>query len=323
MARSDYILNLIKAWKMDDSIFFRKTVEAIIFEERSKKHKLLANKLENELKNGSNKLRNYLKPMNNGVENLFYEILPQKSINDLILSKETKMLVNDIIEEQNRRELLRSYNMEPRHRILLTGPPGNGKTSLAEALAESLMVPLILVRYEGIIGSFLGETAGKLKKLFDYIRTRQCVLFFDEFDTIGKERGDTHETGEIKRVVSSLLLQIDGVPSHTIVIAATNHSELLDKAVWRRFQVKIKLPKPTNNQIAQWFIKFVKSLEQDTNISDEYIVKHLSGLNFSEVEDFCNDVKRKFILNLPSEDIDSVIRNRVKQMEIGNSPKTK
>ena len=92
------------------------------------------------------------------------------------------------------------------------------------------------MRYEAVIGSFLGETSGRLKKLFDFVRTHQCVLFFDEFDTLGKERGDVHETGEIKRVVSSLLLQIDALPSHVVVVTATNHAELLDRAVWRRFQ---------------------------------------------------------------------------------------
>ena len=141
--------------------------------------------------------------------------------------------------------MLRSYGLEPRNKILLIGPPGNGKTSLAEAIAEALMVPLLTVRYESIIGAYLGETASRLSKLFEYAKTRQCVLFFDEFDTIGKERGDQHETGEIKRVVSSLLMQIDALPSYVVTIAATNHDALLDQAVWRRFQVKLELPKPT------------------------------------------------------------------------------
>ena len=103
--------------------------------------------------------------------------------------------------------------LEPRNKILLVGPPGNGKTSLAEAIATSLMIPLYVVKYESIIGAYLGETASKLSKLFEFAKTRQCVLFFDEFETLGKERGDQQETGEIKRVVSSLLLQIDALPS--------------------------------------------------------------------------------------------------------------
>ena len=93
------------------------------------------------------------------------------------------------------------------------------------------MIPILTVRYESIIGSYLGETASRLSKLFEYAKTRECVLFFDEFETLGKERGDVHETGEIKRVVSSLLMQIDALPSYVIAIAATNHDNLLDKAI--------------------------------------------------------------------------------------------
>jgi SpoVK/Ycf46/Vps4 family AAA+-type ATPase len=110
---------------------------------------------------------------------------------------------------------------------------------LAEALAFELAVPFFTVRYDAIITSYLGETAQRLRRLFDFIRTEPCVLFFDEFDAIGKERGDIHETGEIKRVVTTLLLQLDDLPSHCVLVGATNHSELLDRATWRRFQLSL------------------------------------------------------------------------------------
>ncbi|MGV2196779.1 AAA family ATPase [Agrobacterium vitis] len=144
-----------------------------------------------------------------------------------------------LIEEHMRADVLRTHGYEPRHRVLLSGPPGNGKTSFAEAIAEGLGLPFFVVRYDALIGSYLGETNARLRKFFDYVRTRPSVLFFDEFDSIGKERGDTHETGEIKRVVSFLLMQLDQLPSYVLVIAATNHAELLDRAVWRRFQMRL------------------------------------------------------------------------------------
>jgi len=103
------------------------------------------------------------------------------------------------------------------------------------------MVPFVIARYDGLITSYLGETATRLRRLLEFAHTRQCVLFFDEFDTLGKERDDIHETGEIKRVVSSLLLHIDDLPAHVVVVCATNHPELLDRAVWRRFQLKLQL----------------------------------------------------------------------------------
>ena len=176
------------------------------------------------------------------ISSLLHEIIPEKTMDSLILPNAVKEISSDLIHEHHRVDLLRSYNIEPRNRILLIGPPGNGKTSLAEALAHELMVPLFIVRYEGVVGTYLGETANRLRKLLEYVNTRKCVLFFDEFETLGKERGDKHETGEIKRVVSSLLMQIDILPSHVVVIGATNHAELLDRAVWRRFQVRMTLP---------------------------------------------------------------------------------
>lgn len=120
------------------------------------------------------------------------------------------------------------------------------------------MLPILTVKYEGSVGAYLGETASRLGKLFDYVRTRQCVLFFDEVEAIGKERGDTHETGEIKRVVGSLLLQIDALPSYVIAIAATNHESLLDKAAWRRFQIRMELPSPSRSNLEKWFEQFEK-----------------------------------------------------------------
>ena len=208
-------------------------------------------------------------------------------------------MVDNIVEEQMRADLLRSYNIEPRNRVMLIGPPGNGKTSLAEVIASSLMLPLLSVKYESIIGSYLGETSSRLNSLFDYIRTQNCVLFFDEFDSIGKERGDIHETGEIKRVVSSLLLQIDKLPSYVIVVVATNHPELLDKAVWRRFQLKAILQKPTIKEINIFLNTYQKKYNIDFGKS-QTIAQNLKGLSFSEIKEFCDDILRKYILSLPN-----------------------
>ncbi len=194
----------------------------------------------------------------------------------------------------------------------MTGPPGNGKTSLAEAIAESLMVPLYVVRYEGVVGTYLGETAVRLRKLIDYACTRQCVLFFDEFETLGKERGDTHETGEIKRVVSSLLMQIDSLPSHVVVIGATNHPELLDRAVWRRFQVRMDLPQPTRARLEEWFERFQRIHKIILGSAPGTLAKKLYGLNFAEVEEFGTTVFRQYVLNQPGADMNQIIKNTLK-----------
>jgi SpoVK/Ycf46/Vps4 family AAA+-type ATPase len=199
---------------------------------------------------------------------------------------------------------------------LLVGPPGNGKTCLAEGLAQALGVTLLTVRYEGVIGSFLGETASRLNKLFDYVATRPCVLFFDEFDTLGKERGDVHDTGEIKRVVSSLLLQIDRLPSYVVVVAATNHQELLDRAVWRRFQIRLELQRPTETQIAEWFLLAGERWKLPKNLTSHAIAKQVRFESFAEMEEFMLDFIRRVVLAQGQSDGASILIERIKQWKI-------
>ena len=319
MAKSDSLLEIIKYALNDDKNKLRKSVEALCAEEREKQHLVIANKIEDILI--SSKLNRNTKEVafiNNRImysENLFIEKIPKKDINDIILSKENRDICDEFIEEQNRSELLRSYGLEPRNKILLIGPPGNGKTSLAEAIAESLSLPLYTVKYESIVGSYLGETASKLANLFEYVKTRQCILFFDEFETLGKERGDIHETGEIKRVVSSLLLSIDSLPSYVIVIAATNHYDLIDQAAWRRFQIKMKLEKPQIREIEKKLKLFEKRMNFKFNYSTNKIAQSLLGYNFSEIEEFSMNVYRKYILNIPNDDLRKIIDNEIAYFE--------
>jgi AAA+ superfamily predicted ATPase len=190
---------------------------------------------------------------------------------------------------------------------MLIGPPGNGKTSLAEAIATALMVPMIVVRYEGLIGSYLGETAARLAKLVSFVSTRRCVLFLDEFDTLAKERGDIHDTGEIKRVVSSLLLQIDSLPSHVVALTATNHPELLDRAVWRRFQLQIRLDAPTVDQIKQFLSRFEKRFGQTLPVNIPKVAAKLKGVTYADLENFVSDIQRRYILGLPNGDLKSIV----------------
>jgi hypothetical protein len=317
MARADLLVNLVRAGSQGDQNLFRSTVEAMAAEERAKHHNQLADRLEANLRaaNARPKAAEVVRSYDGGHGGLLYEIEPRRTLVSMLLPTDVLKVSSELIEEQQRRDLLRSYGLEPRHRVLLSGPPGNGKTTLAEAIAQELMVPLFVVRYEAVVGSFLGETSGRLKRLFDFVRTHQCVLFFDEFDTLGKERGDTHETGEIKRVVSSLLLQIDALPSHVVVVTATNHAELLDRAVWRRFQLRLNLPGPTTEQKTAWFEQFQERLETSLGISPKTLATKLRVNSFSDLEQFCEDVHRRYVLSLPNSDLQTVISDRLKQWE--------
>lgn len=132
------------------------------------------------------------------------------------------------------------------------------------------------------------------------------MFFFDEFDTIGKERSDMHETGEIKRVVSSLLLQIDALPSYNIIICATNHPELLDRAMWRRFQIKLEMPIPTRDNICRWVKLFEKQYAISFGLAAETIAKRLLGYSYAEIEEFGLSVMRRYILSIPQSNIRNI-----------------
>lgn len=301
MARSDLLINLVKSGASGDKLTLRKTVEAIVAEERAKQHNVVADRIEKAYRSangygGSTTMNTVLSEHNSRARDFIAEVTPRRRLEDLILPETTLLAMQQLIEEQQRASLLRSHSLEPRHSALLVGPPGNGKTSLAEAVAESLAVPFFVVRYEAMIGSFLGETASRMKRVFDYARTTPCVLFFDEFDTVGKERGDTHETGEIKRVVTSLLMQIDDLPSYVVILAATNHSELLDRAVWRRFQLRLPLPVPTQKQLASYLTMLSERSDLKLGVGAAQIAKTLGKVSFSEAEQFFLDIARRQVL---------------------------
>ena len=314
MARADLILTLIKASRQGNDLQVRKAVEAMAADERAKNHTILADRLLAQLQSGNGRHGRQTPFLARSASSpLVAETLPARCLADLILSVEAAETVRELVAEQHRADLLRSYSLEPRNRVLLAGPPGNGKTTLAEALAHALNVPFLVVRYEAVIGSYLGETAQRIAQVFEHAKSRHCVLFFDEFDSVGKERGDLHETGEIKRVVSSLLLQIDALPSYVVAVAASNHPELLDRAVWRRFQIRLALPGPTQGQIEDWFWRFEKRHGQPLGLSPRSLAQRLRGLSFSEVEDFGTDVLRKIVLDQPDANVKGIVDCRLRQ----------
>ncbi len=313
MARADLLVNLIKAGRRGDLSGFQEVTENIIAEERDKRHYVLADRLTAVMRENGAAVTRPSRVLDNGIAHLLYNRIPERKLSEVILKDSSRALIQEIAEEQHRADLLKSYGLSPRNRLMFIGPPGNGKTTLAEALAHEIMVPLLMVRYEGLIGSFLGETASRLQKIFDYARQQKCVLFFDEFDVVGKERGDAHETGEIKRVVSSLLLQIDSLPSYTVVVVASNHAELLDTAVWRRFQVRLEMPRPTKEQFVGFIRNYEKQMSVKFCVPAQSIVEKAGFDSFSSVEDFCRDVYRRAVLERQQDNTKEIIKTKIRQ----------
>lgn len=314
MARSDLLLDLVEAERRGDRARFRVLVEALIAEERANQHHLLADRLSEIITTaGTSGARD---DHASAIRDLVIEVVPRRQLGELELEPAARRVISELIEEQKRSELLRSYGIEPRNRLLLSGPPGNGKTSVAEAVASELMLPFYVVRYEGVISSFLGETAARLDHAFDFARTRRCVLFFDELDTIAKERADEHETGEIKRVVSTLLLQVDRLPAHVIFIGATNHGELLDRAAWRRFQVRTELKVPSRVQATHYLEKLTARFGGDLGYAPRTIADKLAGASYAELEEFALDVRRRAVLELPDADLRRIVQERLEHWRI-------
>lgn len=308
------MLTLVRAGVAGDNGLLRATVEALAADERAKKHHALADKLSKLIEEKS-----YHHPSANGAtatgmppgRDFIVETTPQRTLNDLILTEIVRDQANNLVEEQYRADLLRSHGLQPRHRILLSGPPGNGKTALAEAIAEALAVPFLVVRYDALIGSYLGETTQRLRKLFDYVRTTPCVLLFDEFDAIGKERGDVHETGEIKRVVSSLLLQIDALPSYVVLVVATNHAELLDRAVWRRFQLRLSMLAPTKKALAQFLASAFNRMDGTSKSDTAAVAAALYPVSYAEATEFLIDLRRRHVLSLGEKRFAEIIQQQL------------
>ncbi|WP_245427674.1 AAA family ATPase [Roseiarcus fermentans] len=311
VARSDLLLSIVRAGAAGDRNALRSSVEAIVAEERGKNHHILADRLQRALSAVSVTPPSAPQSGGQSGKDTILESTPRRRLDELILPLPVGEQIKQLVEEQHRADLLRANGMQPRHRVLLSGPPGNGKTSVAEAVAEALAVQFFTVRYDALVGSYLGETNARLARLFDYARTVPCVLFFDEFDSIGKERGDVHETGEIKRVVSFLLMQIDQLPSYVVTVAATNHAELLDRAVWRRFQLRLTMPQPTREGLAVFLDRQLDCWPESAGMEAYKLATFLGPVSFAEALEFCQTVRRRHILSLGNQTLRDILTEQI------------
>lgn len=213
----------------------------------------------------------------------------------VILPEHVKAVVGEFIKEQDENEKYIREGLEPRNKCMFLGPPGNGKTALSKAIANRMGCPLYFVRYDALISQRPGETSKRLHSLFEFVKTHRCILFFDEVDAIGKERGDENEAGEMKRVVSTLLVQLDDVPPHVIVLGATNHAGMLDRAIWRRFHIRISLPNPGTDEFEAYLRMAFERYGHRPETNLRILGISLQAENFAEAEVFVEDCVRAWI----------------------------
>ena len=183
--------------------------------------------------------------------NILEVFYPKSRLKEMILGKLLLRQIERVIREQRHAGELLEHGLSPRRKLLLVGPPGTGKTLTASVLAGELGLSLFLVRLDGLITKYMGETAAKLRQVFDATGRIRGIYFFDEFDAIGSQRGLTNDVGEIRRVLNSFLQMIEQEQSHSLVVAATNHPEILDPALFRRFDDILHYDLPDQSQIAE------------------------------------------------------------------------
>ncbi len=221
---------------------------------------------------------------------------PKTRLADMVLEPKLHARLERILLEQRQREKLLVHGLTPRRKILLVGPPGTGKTLTARALAGELSQPLFAILLDGIITKYMGETAAKLRIVFDSLQRTRGVYLFDEFDALGSHRSSQNDVGEIRRVLNSFLQFLEQDESESLIIAATNHPELLDRALFRRFDDVLEYGLPDDDQAAQMLRSRLAMLDTQ-RIDWAQIVEVARGLSFAEIVRACEDAAKDVVLS--------------------------
>ncbi len=293
---------LLRAYRDRDDLAFRRAALEIIEEEEAKHHVQLARDLRRLLVGAGTSA--YGEPTTmapppmdrDGEAQLAVVTWSQRTLSTLTLPPSLEARVRDLLREVSQWEALDREGVPRRQRLLLHGPPGCGKTSVASALARELGVPLATVRVDSIMSSYLGETGGNLRRVFDYAAHERVVLLFDEFDAVGKERDDPSDHGELRRVVNAVLQMMEGYVGPSLLVAATNHPGALDSAVWRRFDEVVEVPMPTVPQLQRVMARILTGHTDDT-VDLRQTAEHLKGLPHAAAEKVAFDARRRALLD--------------------------
>ena len=221
---------------------------------------------------------------------------PKIKLSDVALQDKTREVLTQIVGEQKNATKLLEKGITPTNRILFCGPPGCGKTMTANALAGEIDIPVAYVKLDGLVSSYLGQTGANIRKIFDYVKDKRIMLFLDEFDAIAKKRDDAHELGELKRVVTTLLQNMDNMPANVFLVAATNHHHLLDPAIWRRFNNSILLELPNEYQRNVIVSKCLSNVLSDYTVDVSTIVKLTEGMSGAQVTNFIQILAKHCIM---------------------------
>ncbi|MCD6013517.1 MAG: ATPase [Flavipsychrobacter sp.] len=305
MAAADQIKTLIQSFGESDETRFFSTAMQIAATEARQGHatfaqelKVLIEKAKKERSSSTidSKAISLSLPKRE-LHELIEVFVPRVKLNDLVLDEKIKATLAILIEEQQRWEELKKHSLDPTRKLLLIGPPGTGKTMTAQAIAGQLDIAVYIIRLDGLMSKYLGESISKLRLIFDTMQSHRAVYLFDEFDSIGSHRNQGHDIGEVKRVLNSFLINIEKDRSNSIIVAASNLPESLDMALFRRFDEIINYPLPDKLQIKQVIQKCTKAYSFIKRPNYETLAETALGMNYSDITKSCNEVIKSMVLS--------------------------
>lgn len=288
MARGELMKKLLASYGRDEE--FRAVAEQIILEEEQKNNRVLARSLRKTLdsstdRQSSSRTLQPLLAFPEAANDFVERIEPERGLQDMVLTSTNSRVLAGLVSEFRRADEIRRHALPVRSKLLLCGPPGSGKTLCTEVFAAELGLPLFVVKIDRLISSYLGETASNLRKIFEFARKQPCVLFIDEFDALARSRDDSSEHNELRRVVNSLLIFIDRIRPRGFLVAASNLEQVLDAAIWRRFDEVIWFEKPDSKMIARFLTLKFKNAR--TSFDPLAYVGELAGYSYAEIERIC------------------------------------
>ena len=297
MATANQLKTLVRSHFEDNNEKFNTVALQIAAHEARLGHINLANDIRKIIETSKNN-RPKLKNIDPNLQGLFLEIYPQVRLSDLVVAPQIKERIVRIIKEFTSKEKLLKHNLENRRKIMLSGHPGTGKTMTASIIANELHLPIYVVLVDKIVTKYMGETSAKLRQIFDFIEAVPAVYLFDDFDALGGQRGNDNDVGEMRRVLNSFLQFIERDHSDSLIIAATNNLELLDQALFRRFDDVIHYQLPSDIEKTQLLKNRLNG-----NLTKEEIkslLPELAYLSHAEINQVCLDViKTSVIYDIP------------------------
>ena len=294
MATIEQVKALMRAHFENNNEKFKTIVLQIAAHEAKIGHTASAREIKEIAQNPKYYSKNKIIKLNNKLE-----VLEQKYVNvtmsDLVVSEELEYKIRRVLKEYKKKEILRKNGLKNRSKILLAGKPGTGKTMTASIIAHELNLPLYTIQIDRLITKYMGETSVKLRQVFEQIYEVRGVYLFDEFDAIGSDRSLDNDVGEMRRILNSFLQYLEGDNSYSIIIAATNNPNLLDNALFRRFDDVLEYKIPEISQIRRLFEMKLKGIASNEVFSEELYMK-TKGLNHADIARACEDSIKYSIL---------------------------